>query len=81
MRPLNVSGTLTALEVGAVALLVIWLLAVISGYTFHGSIHALLSLALLAVLLRFIWRRRTPKPPQRPGGSSDASHREIGGLN
>lgn len=79
MKTPRLARSLTALEVGALASLVIWLLAVTAGYTFDGAVHALLWMAILAVLLRIIWR--TPKPPRRPGGFPGGSRREIGGLN
>ena len=48
-------------EIAAVALLVLWLLAEISGYTLDGALDGLLWLAGLAVMLRWIWRN--PPPP------------------
>ena len=42
-----------------VVLLVLWLLGVVSSYTFGGFIHILLVVALVVVVLRLILGRRT----------------------
>jgi hypothetical protein len=41
----------------AVVLLVLWLLGLVSSYTFGGFIHILLVLAIIAVLVRIIQGR------------------------
>lgn len=41
----------------AVLLLILWLLGLISSYTFGGFIHILLILAIVAVLVRIIQGR------------------------
>ena len=41
-----------------VILLVLWLLGVVSSYTFGGSIHLLLVLALIALVFQLITGRR-----------------------
>jgi len=44
----------------AVVLIVLWLLGLVTSYTMGGSIHALLIIAIVVILLRFIsGRRRT----------------------
>ncbi len=42
----------------AVALLVLWLLGLVSSYTMGGLIHLLLAVAIVMVLANFISRRR-----------------------
>ena len=42
-----------------VILLVLWLLGVVSSYTFGGFIHILLVLALVVLLINIIGGRRT----------------------
>ena len=42
----------------AVVLLVLWALGLVSSYTLGGFIHLLLVLAIIAVLVGFIQRRR-----------------------
>jgi hypothetical protein len=79
MKGSDFSRRESAFEASALAMLVIWLLAVGSGYTFDGAVHALLWMAVLAVMLRLIWR--DPKPPRRPGGFSDGPRGKIGDLN
>lgn len=41
-----------------VVLLVLWLLGVVSSYTFNGFIHILLVIAIAVVLIRIIQGRR-----------------------
>jgi len=41
----------------AVILLILWLLGMVSSYTFGGFIHILLVLAIVAVLIRLIQGR------------------------
>ena len=42
----------------AVILLILWLLGLLTSYTMHGFIHALLVIAIVVVLLRVISGRR-----------------------
>ena len=42
----------------AVALIVLWLLGLVTTYTMGGFIHVLLVIAIIVVLLRLIQRRR-----------------------
>ena len=44
----------------AVVLLILWLLGLVTSYTMHGFIHALLVIAIVVVLLRVISGRRLP---------------------
>ncbi len=46
------------LEILATILIVLWLLGLVSSYTFGGFIHILLVIALVAVVLRLIRGRR-----------------------
>ena len=41
-------------------LLVLWLLGIVSAYTFGGFIHVLLAMAVAVVLLRVIQDQRSP---------------------
>jgi hypothetical protein len=42
----------------AVVLLILWLLGLVTSYTMHGFIHALLVIAIVVVLLRIISGRK-----------------------
>ncbi len=42
----------------AVVLLILWLLGLVTSYTMHGFIHALLVIAVVVILLRVISGRR-----------------------
>jgi predicted ferric reductase len=42
----------------AVVLIILWLLGLVTSYTMHGFIHALLVIAIVVVLLRIISGRR-----------------------
>jgi len=42
----------------AVILLILWLAGLLTSYTMHGFIHALLVIAIVVVLLRIISGRR-----------------------
>jgi len=42
------------LETIAVLLVILWLLGIVSGYTFGSFIHLLLALAIIVVLVRVI---------------------------
>ena len=42
----------------AVVVLILWLLGLVSAYTFGGFIHILLAVAIVAVLIRVIQGRR-----------------------
>ncbi len=44
----------------AVILLILWLLGLLTSYTIHGFIHALLVIAIVVILLRVISGRRVP---------------------
>ena len=42
----------------AVTLIILWLLGLITSYTMHGFIHALLVIAIVVILLRIISGRK-----------------------
>lgn len=42
----------------AVALVILWLLGILTSFTVHGFIHVLLVIAVIVVLLRVIQGRR-----------------------
>jgi len=42
----------------AVVLIILWLLGLLTSYTMHGFIHALLVIAIVVVLLRIISGRK-----------------------
>ncbi len=42
----------------AIILIVLWLLGVVTSFTLHGFIHALLVIAVIVVLLRIIRGRK-----------------------
>jgi len=42
----------------AVILLILWLLGLLTSYTIHGFIHALLVIAIVVILLRVITGRK-----------------------
>jgi len=42
----------------AVILLILWLLGLLTSYTLGGAIHALLVIALVVVVIRFLQGRR-----------------------
>lgn len=48
----------TMLYTIAVVMIVLWLLGLVTAYTFGGFIHILLAIALVVVLLRVIEGRR-----------------------
>src|ERR1700681_4016060 len=54
----STQGRYPMLETIAVLLVVLWLLGMVSAYTLGGFIHVLLLLALVAVVVRVIQRRR-----------------------
>ena len=51
-------GRIVMLYTIAVVLIVLWLLGLLTSYTMGGFIHALLVIAIVAVLLRIISGRR-----------------------
>jgi len=42
----------------AVVLIILWLLGLLTSYTMHGLIHALLVIAIVVILLRIISGRK-----------------------
>jgi len=46
------------LETIAVVLIVLWLLGLVTSYTMGGLIHALLVIALVVIVIRFMQGRR-----------------------
>ncbi len=42
----------------AVVLIILWLLGLLTSYTMHGFIHALLVIAIVVILLRVITGRK-----------------------
>ncbi len=42
----------------AVVLIILWLLGLVTSYTMHGFIHALLVIAIVVILLRIISGRK-----------------------
>jgi hypothetical protein len=46
------------LDTIAVGLLILWVLGLVSSYTFGGFIHILLVVALVIIVIRVIQRRR-----------------------
>jgi len=46
------------LETIAVVLVVLWLLGLVTSYTMGGLIHALLVIAIVVILIRFLQGRR-----------------------
>jgi hypothetical protein len=42
----------------AVVLIILWLLGLVSSYTMHGFIHALLVIAIVVILLQIISGRK-----------------------
>ena len=57
-KPEKMKGELVMLYTIAVILVVLWLLGLLTSYTMGGFIHALLVIAILAVLFRVISGRR-----------------------
>ncbi len=46
------------LETVAIILVILWVLGLVSSYTMGGFIHALLVIAIVVILVRFIQGRR-----------------------
>lgn len=46
------------LETIAIILVILWLLGLVSSYTMGGLIHALLVIAVVVILIRFLQGRR-----------------------
>ncbi len=46
------------LETVAIILVILWILGLVSSYTMGGLIHALLVIAIVVILVRFIQGRR-----------------------
>jgi hypothetical protein len=46
------------LETIAIVLVILWILGLVSSYTMGGLIHALLVIAIVVILIRFIQGRR-----------------------
>jgi predicted ferric reductase len=57
-KPLKKKGRIVMLYTIAIILLILWLLGLITSYTMHGFIHALLVIAVVVVLLRIISGRK-----------------------
>lgn len=51
-------GDTLMLETVIVVLVVLWLLGMVSSYTMGGLIHALLVIALVVIVIRFLQGRR-----------------------